>query len=201
MSQSGHRDLHIFALVTLRPKRSTVIDLNQRYACFSSDGVSRCVRLIQIKVLPCALPFADDRAAARTSPAAPSKEWMMNFRKVRLELARDHDFPEGSTRHGYEFILPLDARERLDVERWRRDRLVCTVHRFWDGEGDSTGQLIRKRDGLWAFSYEKGEADDEELHRMEEHVFKKDEYVSVKGHDGRTRPFRVVLVAVAPGLP
>ena len=33
--------------------------------------------------------------------------------RVRLELARSHEFPEGSTRHGYVVVLPLDANGRI----------------------------------------------------------------------------------------
>ena len=31
----------------------------------------------------------------------------MSFNKIRLELARDHDFPDGSRERGYEFTAPL----------------------------------------------------------------------------------------------
>jgi len=31
----------------------------------------------------------------------------MNLNKIRLELARDHDFPDGSRERGYEFTAPL----------------------------------------------------------------------------------------------
>lgn len=33
----------------------------------------------------------------------------MALKKIRLELARDHDFPEGSSDHGYEFVVPVNA--------------------------------------------------------------------------------------------
>jgi len=31
------------------------------------------------------------------------------LRRVRLELARDHEFPNGSRERGYDFIAPLDG--------------------------------------------------------------------------------------------
>ena len=31
----------------------------------------------------------------------------MSYNKIRLELARDHDFPDGSSERGYEFTAPL----------------------------------------------------------------------------------------------
>jgi hypothetical protein len=33
----------------------------------------------------------------------------MSLKLIRLELARTPDFPEGSRRHGYEFVAPLDS--------------------------------------------------------------------------------------------
>jgi hypothetical protein len=55
---------------------------------------------------------------------------MGGLQRVRVELARDHDFPDGSNQHGYEFVLPLDAESRFDTSRWRRDATVCTVRRI-----------------------------------------------------------------------
>src|ERR1051325_10374108 len=106
--------------------------------------------------------------------------------RIRLELARSHDFPEGSTRHGYEFTLPLSAEERLDVAAYTRNPQVCTVHRFWEGEGDETGQLIRTGRGGWAFSFRAGEEDDEPIHRLPDHVFRTGEYLSVREPDGES---------------
>ena len=42
----------------------------------------------------------------------------MSLSKIRLELARDPDFPEGSREHGYEFTAPLGADGR-DAQRHR----------------------------------------------------------------------------------
>ena len=37
------------------------------------------------------------------------------LRHVRVELARDHEFPSGSNQHGYEFIAPLDKDGHIDL--------------------------------------------------------------------------------------
>jgi len=114
---------------------------------------------------------------------------MMRF--IRLELARTDEFPEGSHNHGYELTAPVDAQGRLDVKKWRQGRGRSTVRRFWQGEDDEFGDLIKTRDG-WAFSYAPGEEDDEAIYRLESHVFAEGSYFSVTEHDGKTRPFKVV---------
>jgi hypothetical protein len=118
----------------------------------------------------------------------------MNFPKIRLELARTTEFPEGSRKRGYELVAPLDAEGKLDVEEWKKHRKKCTVRRFWEGEDDENGYLVHTRHHTWAFSYAPGEEDDEPLFHLESHVFKEGEYVSITEHDGVIRPFKVIWV-------
>ncbi len=120
----------------------------------------------------------------------------MGLKKVRLELARDHDFPQGSREHGYEFVAPLDADGRLDPELWKSKRAHCRVRRFWSDEDDEIGHLIRKPGGHWAFHYDiRGDAEQDEAgYRFNNEVFVPGEYVSILEQDDETRTFRVVTV-------
>jgi len=117
------------------------------------------------------------------------------LRKVRLELARTKEFPEGNPACGYELVVPLDAKGVLDAEEWRHHKKACTVRRFWQHADDETGTLVHTRHRTWAFSYAPGESDDEPLFHLETHHLVQGEYVSVKEHDGVTRPFRIVQVS------
>lgn len=54
----------------------------------------------------------------------------MSLQKIRLELARNADFPQGSNARGYEFKAPLTADGYLDAEAWKETRNSCRVHRF-----------------------------------------------------------------------
>ena len=112
---------------------------------------------------------------------------------VRLELARDHEFPDGNRKRGYQFKAPLDASGHIVVERWRTERQTCTMTRFWDDAAEH-GHLIRKPGGSWAFHYDGlGEAgDDEAGYRFGDHTFRLGDYVSIKEHDDVMRTFRVV---------
>lgn len=121
------------------------------------------------------------------------------LKKIRLELARTPEFPEGSARHGYEIVAPLDGNGHVDVESWRDDKKACTVRRFWADEDDEVGRLVHTRHRTWAFSYAPGEDDDEPIYRLQDHVFRVGEYVSITEHDGVTRPFRVVDIRAAGG--
>jgi hypothetical protein len=120
----------------------------------------------------------------------------MPMKKIRLELARDRDFPEGSSRHGYEFTAPLDGNGHIDREEWRRRREQCLVRRFWEDEEDEIGHLVRKPGGSWAFHYDvHGDEDDDEAgYRFANHAFAPGEYVSIREHDDALRTFRVVRV-------
>jgi hypothetical protein len=120
--------------------------------------------------------------------------------RIRLELARSHEFPEGSTRHGYTFTLPLTRDGRFDRATYDHNPEICTVHRFWEGEGDEVGQLEHSRGDAWVFSFRVGTEDDEAIHRLGDHVFRQGEYLSVREHDGRILTFRIVDVRRAPGL-
>lgn len=118
----------------------------------------------------------------------------MTLNRVRLELARDPEFLEGSTQHGYEFVAPIDSEGHIDVEAWRAIRERCRVRRFWEGEPDEHGHLVRTRSGDWAFHYDiSGDpTEDEPGFRFGSHLFKPDEYVSIKEQDGTLRTFKVV---------
>lgn len=118
------------------------------------------------------------------------------MRRVRLELARDPDHPVGSRAHGYDFIAPLDDNGHILAEDWKKVRDRCRVKRFWAGQPDEVGHIVRKPGGSWAFHYDiHGSADsDESGYRFGEHAFVPGEYVSIKEHDGVLRTFKVMSV-------
>ena len=124
----------------------------------------------------------------------------MTLKKIRLELARSADTPEGDRRCGYEFIAPLDAKGRLDARAWPREQTKCTVRRFWTDQDDEHGMLVHHRGGQWLFSYQAGDEDDEPIFRFATHAFIPGEYVSITEHDGVERTFRVAGVRSLLGL-
>jgi hypothetical protein len=119
----------------------------------------------------------------------------MTLRTIRLELARNREFPEGSPRHGYEFVAPLDKDGRFDAAEWKAKRERCHVRRFWENQEDEAGALVHLRGDRWAFSYDPStDLDDEPIFRFDRHTFKTGEYVSITEHDGVQRTFKVTSI-------
>ncbi|MEQ8250077.1 MAG: hypothetical protein RIB41_02470 [Oceanibaculum nanhaiense] len=118
----------------------------------------------------------------------------MALKKIRMELGRSAEFPEGSGDHRYEITAPLTADGHLDAEAYKQHKAECRIARFWPGEPIRQGLLIHTRKG-WAFSYEKGEEDDETLYKLDRHLFKPGEYVTVAEPDGDAHTFKVVEVS------
>ncbi len=118
------------------------------------------------------------------------------LRRVRLELARDHEFPEGSRDRGYDFIAPINAQGQIDPMAWKLVRDRCRVRRFWEGQPDEVGHIVHKPGGAWAFHYDiHGDPEhDETGFRFEKHTLKPGEYISIKEQDGVLRTFRVISV-------
>lgn len=114
----------------------------------------------------------------------------MNWKSIRLELARTADFPEGSASRAFLLHLPLDEDGLIDEETLRGAPVRATVHRFWPNERDQAGYVIRTSRG-WAFSYEPGEDDDEAVFHLETHPIRMGEYLTLTEPDGRRLPFRV----------
>lgn len=119
--------------------------------------------------------------------------------KIRLELARTKEHPDGAHDIGYEFAAPLTAEGRIDAALWHKERAHCRVKRFRRGEADDVGHLVHKpggaHGGSWAFHYDirnEGE-DDESGYRFADHVFRVGEYVSVR-EDDELMPYKVVQV-------
>jgi len=123
------------------------------------------------------------------------------FKRIRLELARSKDFPNGSAAHGYEFVAPLDAKDHIDPVQWGEHRKTCGVRRFWGG-AEEIGHLLHRPGGpdhvRWVFDYDqKAEYDDEAGYRFGAHAFRPGEYVSIRGEAGDMHTFRVVSVTPA----
>jgi hypothetical protein len=120
----------------------------------------------------------------------------MNLKRIRLVLARDHDFPNGSRERGYEFAAPLTDDGHLDAAEWKKVRERCRVRRFWPGETTEIGHLVNKRGGAWAVDYDpSSKSDDETGFKLSSHKFNPGEYVSFKEHDGVMRTFVVAAVS------
>ncbi len=118
----------------------------------------------------------------------------MSLKQIRLELARNAEYPDGSPARGYAFTAPLRDDGRLDIEQWPAVKKQCRVRRFWQGEPDRVGELHHTRHRQWAFSYGPGEADDEPFYKLDSHLFVVGEYVTVTEQDGEVLTFRVAEV-------
>ena len=125
-----------------------------------------------------------------------TKKHEQMLRRVRLELARDHEFPNGSSERGYDFIAPLDRKGHVELAAWKDLKDRCRVRRFWPGEAEEMGHVMHKRGNVWAFHYDiHGDpTHDEAGFRFDSHAFIPGEYVSIKEQDGVLRAFRVVSV-------
>jgi len=124
------------------------------------------------------------------------------FKRIRLNLARSKEFPQGSPKRGYEFVAPLDASGHIDVALWKQHRDHCRVRRFWEGEDDELGHLVHRPGGpehaRWVFDYNPTRADDDESgYRFGAHAFRVGEYVSIRDEDGEMHTFQVASVEPA----
>jgi hypothetical protein len=113
------------------------------------------------------------------------------MRKIRLELARCHEYPEGSALHGYELHLPLQPDGTIDREGWSKHKSDSDFLRFW-GDEEERGRVKHARSG-WRLSFGADEPD-EVIFRGDDHRFAPGEYVSIAERDGVTRTFKVAAV-------
>lgn len=118
-----------------------------------------------------------------------------NFRRIRLELAREPSHPEGDAHIAYSIIAPLDSEGRLDAETWRAFKQNCRVERFQPHKDNEEGYLRRRPGGSWAFHYEfeDGAEDDDPAYRLGDHRFVCGEYVTIEEDEG-AHTYRVVRV-------
>lgn len=114
-----------------------------------------------------------------------------NFRRIRLELAREHDHPLGSATHGYDIVAPLSADQHLDADGWKTHKDICRVVRFRPEEDNKVGHLVRRPGGSWAFRFP--DEDDEAGLHFDAERFVPGEYVSLRA-DGEEHTFRVITV-------
>jgi len=120
----------------------------------------------------------------------------MTLKYIRLELARDPEFPDGSAERGYELVAPLDADGMLDAAEWRASRERCKVRRIWPHQPKAIGYLVHRPGGSWAFDYDPDRSDDDEPgFKLDRHRFAPGEYVSFKEADGVMRAFVVRTVS------
>ncbi|MGX7952102.1 hypothetical protein ACWPM1_05990 [Tsuneonella sp. HG249] len=110
--------------------------------------------------------------------------------RIRLELARTPDFPDGSADHGYQLHAPVRRDGLIDETAFMAERGRATAFRFWPDERDLQGYLIRTANG-WAISYALGEDDDEGVFHLETHPLHAGGYVTITAADGTSLPFRV----------
>jgi len=116
------------------------------------------------------------------------------LKTIRLNLARNAEFPAGSAQHGYRFSAPLDSDGHLDAEGWREHKEHCRVVRFWGDEEHDLGHLVH-RGTRWGFHYDLGGDEGDELgFKLGSHRFVPGEYVSIRDDDDEEHTFQVVTV-------
>ena len=117
--------------------------------------------------------------------------------RIRLELARCRDFPEGSALRGYEFVIPLRQGGELDVAACEDQAEGCQVLRFWHGEGEEAGHLVHRGDHRWAIRFDDSDDDEDEeepIFQLDRHSIVEGQYLTIRERDAVDRTFRIVSI-------
>ena len=116
-----------------------------------------------------------------------------SFRKIRLELARESEHPEGDAQFSYTLIAPLNSLSQIDHDTWRSYQEASRIIRQRPGKQVAAGHIIRDESGTWTFHYEEHGGEDEIGYRLSDERFTVGEYISILGEDG-THVYKVASV-------
>ena len=119
----------------------------------------------------------------------------LQFRQIRIVLAREPGHPQGDDEVAYIFVAPVDADGRIDPKLWQAHREACRVARQRPNEQDQHGHLVHQPGGGWGFHYD-GEANlpDEAGYHFADERFVVGEYVSINER-GKMHTYRVTTVS------
>ncbi|MDP3692651.1 hypothetical protein [Bradyrhizobium sp.] len=118
----------------------------------------------------------------------------VQFRKIRLALAREPGHPEGDADVAYLLVAPLDTEDRIDAKLYREHKDACRVVRQRPNEEDKYGHLVH-RPGGWRFHYEgETELTDEVGYHLSHERFVVGEYISIDER-GKMHTYRVISVS------
>ncbi len=117
----------------------------------------------------------------------------MNWKTIRLELARTADFPAGSAGRAYLLRLPLAEDGAIDEAEVRTHPARATARRFWPNQPDLAGSVVQTPQG-WALSWEGIPLDPRPL-GSEPPAFQEGRSVILTEPDGSRLPFRVARVS------
>jgi hypothetical protein len=119
----------------------------------------------------------------------------VQFRQIRIALAREPGHADGDNEVAYIFVAPLDTEGRIDSKLWRAHREACRVARQRPNEEDRLGHLVYHAGGAWGFHYddEANLADEAGYHFADER-FVVGEYVSINER-GKMHTYRVTTVS------
>lgn len=121
----------------------------------------------------------------------------MTMMKIRLELGRTAEYPNGNENHAYEFVAPIDPEGHIDAEARKKERQSCVVRHFQNGNLIKAGHLSRVGRS-WRFDYDRHtHGDDEPFYKLDQHTMRPGLYVSIMEHDGIQRPFKITSVIPA----
>jgi hypothetical protein len=115
------------------------------------------------------------------------------FRQIRMELAREHDHPEGDHDVSYIIVAPLNPDGMIDPKLWKQHREACRVTRLRPNEQEGHGHLVYHPGGAWGFHYDDEILPDEAGYHFADEHFVAGEYVSIN-EAGKMHTYRVVSV-------
>jgi hypothetical protein len=119
----------------------------------------------------------------------------LQFRQIRLDLAREPGHPEGDSDVGYIVIAPLAPDGRIDHESWKEHREACRVTRLRPDVNDDVGHLVHRPGSAWAFHYDDAtNLPDEAGYHFADERFVPGEYVSIN-EGGTMHTYRVRSVS------
>lgn len=113
----------------------------------------------------------------------------MNWKSIRLELARTGEFPAGSVSRAYLLRLPLDDFDIVDRSAFQENPSRATVRRHWSTEPDERGAIIPSGSD-WAMASE----EKRRLLKLDSQPVRIGRQVSVVEPDGTVLPFNVASV-------
>ena len=117
----------------------------------------------------------------------------MNWKSIRLELGRTHEFPNGSASRAYILRAPLTDDGAIDACALDSTPQQATFRRLWPSEPDVSGYLIRDGSRL-AFVAGRAGTKGAVFSEIEAQAWKEGELLTLHER-GRDLPFRVARLS------